>query len=262
MVEHIFDYECDIKDSLKLELDNFNGPLDQLLYLVKEAKIEIKDIFLSNVTDQFLKYMAIRSKNLDVDENSEYMEITATLLEIKSRSMLPQLPYEEEETPEQEIIRRLDEFRMLKEASERLKEIENIDRLYKPPTDTGEVNYIAKDMSIENLLNAFAQLLLRMEVNNKGLNIHKNISRDKFTISEKIKYIIDYLQYKAEVSFFEIFDKNVTKNEIIVTFSAMLELMKLQYITVSQKSAFGDIMIIKNMEYNGDGEFNYDDETI
>jgi len=98
------------KNALKLQLECFNGPLDVLLSMVKDAKIQIKDIFLSSVTDQFLSYMA-ELDSLDVERGSEYMEITATLLEIKSRALLPEPPKteENEETPEQEIIRRLDE---------------------------------------------------------------------------------------------------------------------------------------------------------
>jgi Uncharacterized conserved protein len=117
--------ECEnninLNNKLELSLENFQGPLDLLLHFVREEKIEIKDIFLSSVTDQFLKF--ISSVNIiDVDRSSEYMEITATLMEIKSRAMLPMLPVEEdEETPEQEIIRRLEEFRIIKEASEELK---------------------------------------------------------------------------------------------------------------------------------------------
>ena len=115
-------------NELSLNIKNFNGPLDLLLHLVKEAKIEIKDIFLSEVTSQFLAYMT-QLNTLDVDKASEYMEIAATLLEIKSHSLLPVMPGLEDdsaETSEQLLIRRLEEYaKLFKEASMELKELEN-----------------------------------------------------------------------------------------------------------------------------------------
>lgn len=130
-------------NELSLNIKNFNGPLDLLLHLVKEAKIEIKDIFLSEVTSQFLAYMT-QLNTLDVDKASEYMEIAATLLEIKSHSLLPVMPGLEDdsaETSEQLLIRRLEEYaKLFKEASMELKELENVDRLYKEPSKRRETS--------------------------------------------------------------------------------------------------------------------------
>lgn len=236
-------------NELELKLDNFEGPLDLLLHLVKEAKIEIKDIFISQVTDQFLMYVEHIS-SVDVDKASEYMAIAATLMEIKSHSLLPVIPDEDpDNTPEKEFIRNLEEYKRFKEISEQLKEHETVDRLYKPADEGGQnVRYVAKDMSLDNLLDAFAKLLHKVSVreNDDGT---KQIQKDAFSVADKIIYIQDALNKKPEVAFSELFDDSVTKMEVVVTFSAMLELLKFQYIFVKQKDAFEEIYIEKNPNY-------------
>lgn len=236
-------------DELELKLDNFEGPLDLLLHLVKEAKIEIKDIFVSQVTDQFLMYVEHIS-SIDVDKASEYMAIAATLMEIKSHALLPVIPDEDEEnTPEKEFIRNLEEYKRFKEISEQLKEQETVNRLYKPADQSGQnVRYVAKDMSLDNLLDAFAKLLHKVSAreNDEGT---KQIQKDEFSVADKIIYIQDALNKKSQVAFSDLFDDSVTKMEVVVTFSAMLELLKFQYIFVSQKDAFEEIYIEKNPDY-------------
>ena len=128
--QYLFDQ--DESSVLELKLTNFSGPLDLLLTLVKENKIEIKDIFVSQVTEQFLTYMD-QLADLDVDKASEYMAMAATLLEIKSRALLPIIPELEdnEETPEAVLIRQLEEYKVFKEIVGELKEQENVDRFRK-----------------------------------------------------------------------------------------------------------------------------------
>ena len=236
-------------DELELKLDNFEGPLDLLLHLVKEAKIEIKDIFVSQVTDQFLMYVEHISP-IDVDKASEYMAIAATLMEIKSHALLPVIPDEDEEnTPEKEFIRNLEEYKRFKEISEQLKEQETVNRLYKPADESGQnVRYVAKDMSLDNLLDAFAKLLHKVSAreNDEGT---KQIQKDEFSVADKIIYIQDALIKKSQGAISDLFDDSVTKMEVVVTFSAMLELLKFQYIFVSQKDAFEEIYIEKNPDY-------------
>ena len=116
------------------KLDNFEGPLDLLLHLIKEAKIEIKDIFVSQVTDQYLQYIASMDV-IDVEKASEYLSMAATLVEIKSKALLPK-PEEfldDIEDPEQALIRQIEEYKLFKETSEKLKQQENVNRFYKEP---------------------------------------------------------------------------------------------------------------------------------
>lgn len=236
-------------NELELKLSNFEGPLDLLLHLVKEAKIEIKDIFVSQVTDQFLLYMNQLS-TIDVDKASEYMAIAATLMEIKSHSLLPVIPNEDEESsPEKEFIRNLEEYKRFKEISAKLKDIETVDRLYKPFDDIKiSTRFVAKDMSLDNLLDAFAKLLHKVNTRSTEDN-SKHILKDQFSVADKIIYIQDALNKKEKVEFSNLFDDGVTKMEVVVTFSAMLELLKFQYIFVKQDDAFEEIYIEKNPNY-------------
>ena len=199
-------------NELELKLENFEGPLDLLLHLVKEAKIEIKDIFISQVTDQFLVYMNQLS-------------------------------------PEQEFIRNLEEYKKFKEISQKLKDIETVDRLYKPEDNSNKnVRFVAKDMSLDNLLDAFAKLLHK--VGQKGADDGaKHIERDQFNVQDKIIFIQDALNKNQKITFSSLFDESVTKMEVVVTFSALLELLKFQYIFVSQSDSFEEIYIERNPDY-------------
>ncbi len=249
-------------NELELKLNNFEGPLDLLLHLVKEAKIEIKDIFISQVTDQFLVYMN-QISTIDVEKASEYMAIAATLMEIKSHSLLPVLPDEtEQESPEQEFIRDLEEYKRFKEVSEKLKTKETVDRVYKQSESTKtNARYVAKDMSLDNLLDAFAKLLHKVSTRNDDEQ-EKHIQKDQFSVVDKIIFIQDALNKKEKVAFSELFDRYISKMEVVVTFSAMLELLKFQYVSVKQADAFEEIFIEKNPDFKGEyiplGEFEED----
>lgn len=244
------------------KLDNFEGPLDLLLHLIKEAKIEIKDIFVSQVTEQFLEYMNGVSV-LDVDKASEYLNMAATLLEIKSKSILPKIEdyIDDIEDPEQALIRQLEEYKLFKEASEKLKKQENVDRFYKPPEKTaGEVKIVYNDFNLEGLIAAFSKLLMRVDDRKRQQNVLKEIPKEVFTVKDKVEEIRAVLLDKKVVSFFEMFRHHYTKNELITTFQAMLELLKLQYITVEQTGVFDDITLTlrddRNEELGEIDEYN------
>ncbi len=252
----------DLDPELSVKLTDFEGPLDLLLHLVKENKIEIEDIFLSEVTEQFMAFMN-ELDTLDVDKAGEYMAMVATLMEIKSRKLLPVMPELDkgEEAPEKILIRQLQEYNMLKEASGKLKEIESVDRLYKDPSEAlKEVRYVAKDMSLENLLDAFAHMLNKIEVKKLDRLQPKQIKKDSFSVAEKMNFITSILLENGRILFSELFDERITLNEVVVTFSAMLELIKLQKLKVTQADAFEDIEIVKTDELNGEG--NYDNDEI
>lgn len=236
------------------KLDIFEGPLDLLLHLIKEAKIEIKDIFVSQVTEQFLLYMN-GVKDLDVDKASEYLNMAATLLEIKSKSVLPK--DEEENTEfidEQELlIKKIEEYKLFKEVSEKLKEQQNVLRFYKEPDKSvNDVKVVYTDFNIDGLIGAFSKLLMRIDNKKRQDNVLKEIPKEVFTVKEKVDTIREILLEKKSVSFFETFDKIYSKNELITTFQAMLELLKLQYITVEQNAVFDDITITLRDDRNED----------
>ncbi len=243
------------------KLDNFEGPLDLLLHLIKEAKIEIKDVFVSQVTEQFLQYINGISV-LDVDKASEYLNMAATLLEIKSKSILPKIEeFIDEEDLEGEIIRKLEEYKLFKEASEKLKEQENVLRFYKEPDKSvGDVKIVYNDFNLDGLIAAFSKLLMRVDDKKRQENVLKEIPKEVFTVKDKVEHIRTILLERKEASFFEMFGSYYTKNELITTFQAMLELLKLQYITVDQNGVFDDITITlrddRNEELGEIDEYN------
>lgn len=229
------------------KLDNFDGPLDLLLYLIKQAQIEIKDIFVSKVTEQFLEY--IRSLDqLDVEKASEYLAIAATILDIKARSILPSLEQDDaEEDPKEALIRKIEEYKIFKEKAEQLKEIETVDRFYKEPDDSAfDVRIVYKDFTLQGLIKAFTKLMEQVDIREVNKNSDKSIPKEVFTVRDKIEFIKQTLQDRESCSFFELFTEYATKSELITTFQAMLELLKHQYIMVEQKAVYDDITITLN----------------
>ena len=243
------------------KLDIFEGPLDLLLHLIKEAKIEIKDVFVSEVTAQFLAYMDGLSI-LDVDKASEYLAMAATLLEIKSKSILPREEDLADMIDEQEmLIQKLEEYKLFKEASEKLKEQQNVSRFYKEPDKSvGDVKVVYTDFNLDGLIEAFSKLMMRVDNKKRQENVLKEIPKEVFTVKDKVETIRNILLDKKSVSFFETFDGIYSKNELITTFQAMLELLKLQYITVEQNGIFDDITLTiredRNEELGEIDEYN------
>ena len=242
--QYIFDE--DKSDSFELKLTNFSGPLDFLLHLVKENKIEIKDIFVSQVTEQFLQYMTQLSE-LDVDKAGEYMAISATLLEIKSRALLPALPSEEDdgESSEQQLIRQLEEYKVFKEIVGELKEQENVNRFYREPEKSvgATVSVIKDNLSIEGFMAAFNNFLLKLQAKNEEENVSRAIVKETFTVADRITHLRDILTVQPNVKFFSLFSQHSSRLEVITTFSAILEMLKLQLISVKQAELFEDFEI-------------------
>lgn len=234
----------------KVKLENFEGPLDLLLHLIKEAKMDITDIKLSEITDQYMKYLN-QVDELDMEKASEFIEMAATLLEIKSKKLLPRLDdfVPEEEDSEQRLIRQIEEYKIFKEASENLKTFENINRLYKEPEPSAnKCKIVIKDMVLDNLLDAFANLLHKVRTKTQDIE-PKNIVKDRFTVAEKIASIKDSVMIKEKIKFSELIDENITRSEVINVFLAILELLKLQTISIVQNNIFEEIEIVKNAGY-------------
>ena len=228
----------------KVKLDNFEGPLDLLLHLIKEAKLDIATIQLSLITEQYLDYME-QIPELDMEKASEFIEVAATLIEIKSKKLLPKPEEElpEEEDPEAKLIRQLQEYKIFKEASETLHTIEDISRFYKEPDkQASKCRIVLKDMALDGLLDAFSNILARTLEKTVEVK-EKKIERDRFTVAEKIAAIKDAVLIKEKIKFSELVAEDQTKSEIINIFLALLELLKLQVVRARQTSNFEDIEI-------------------
>ena len=174
--------------------------------------------------------------------------MSATLLEIKSRHLLPVESEEiDEEDPEQRLIRQIEEYKIFKEQGEVLSKIEDVSRFYKAPDNSvGEFKYeLPEKLKIDALINAFTSLMQKVSVKAEVVQ-EKKIVKDRFTVAQKISHIKDMLITKKEFRFKDLFEESYSKSEVINTFLALLELLKRQYITVTQNSLFDDIDIVKN----------------
>lgn len=237
---------------LQLKLNQFEGPLDLLLHLLDKDKIDIKDIFVSDITEQYLAYISDINE-FDMENASEFLTVAAHLLEIKSRSLLPKpAPLEEgEEDPEQALIRRLTEYKMYKEAGEKLHNLEeeNLKVYYKLPEEINMQERIElEDMKLDALMAAFGEVLKRFE--NKTVKKQREIKRDAYTVKGKMSFIRRKLSSKKEMSFFDMFEDDGNKSEVVTTFAAMLELWKNRFLKLEQKENFGDITVRLNLEAN------------
>ncbi len=249
-------------DVLKFKLENFEGPLHLLLALVKAAKVDIEDIFVSDITSQYLELMQQDMSNINMDKATEFVQMAATLLEIKSKALLPKFDEEledGEESDEDRIKRQLRELELFKEATNLLKPLETIHRFYREPDYTeDDTRTVIKDFSFEKLLDAFANLLHKVDNTPKAPE-PKQIIRDRFSVAEKLYMISVAIKEKKTLRFFELFEADYTKSEIINTFLALLELLKKQVVSASQDEAFGDIIL--NLKDGGeeiDGETDTD----
>ena len=242
----------DGSDYYKIRLNNFEGPLDLLLYLIKDSKVEIEDIKLASITEQYLDYMKDIDK-VDMEKAAEFIEVAATLVEIKSKAMIPQEQEkaQDEDDPEWLLLQRLKEYKLYKEASEKMKSQEIANRMYKQPDEKCyDFKNVLTQMEINGLINAFTSLMTKAAVR-EVVQEERTIVKDRWTVEEKIFEIKTVLMDKDEVKFSSLVGDDFTRGEIITLFMAMLELLKHQIINIKQTEMFGEIDIFKGENYNG-----------
>mgnify|MGYP004495167547 CR=1 FL=1 len=239
----------DYSNSYKVKLDVFEGPLDLLLHLIKDSKLDIQTVKLSDITGQYLDYISTLDL-INLENAADFLEVAATLIEIKSKKLLPRVEevVEDEEDPETLLKRRLEEYKLFKDASERLKEIEDVNKFYKLPNkEAGDYRIVLKQMNIENLIKAFSTLLVKTQ-ETSVTNNERIMERERFTVEEKIFEIKSLLLTTNKLSFNALISDDFSRTEIINLFLALLELLKRQYITVDQSEIYGDINIYRNDE--------------
>ena len=246
--------ENDSEFKLTFKLENFSGPLDLLLTLIKKSKLDIEDIQISDLTEQYLDIMKDISK-VDMEVASEFIEYAALLIEIKSKKLLPKIVDTEEDEldPEYILKLRLREYQMFKEVNEKLGKLESNDKFYKAPEkEANKFRIIIKDMELDKLLDAFVGIMHRVNKIEKSKE-SKEIIKETFTVEQKISSIKDTLISRSKLKFSELFLDTSSRDEVITTFMALLELIKMQVIRVSQDDLFSDIKIEKTGdEINGE----------
>lgn len=234
----------------KVKLEVFEGPLDLLLYLIKRDEVDIYDISIERITKQYLEYMDA-FQVLNIELAGEFIVMAANLLYIKSRTLLPkdqQMADEEaeEDDPRWELIRQLIEYKKFKEAAGLLRNREALqERLFPrspvtpdlPPAD----NLLVEEVGIFDLINAFQKILKRLE-KNKTEDL-REIFAENFTVSDKIDYLLRVTESGVSMRFEECFAEAATRAEIVVTFLAMLELIRLKHLRVRQESHLHEIWI-------------------
>ena len=229
---------------MSFKLDSFEGPLDLLLHLIKEKNVSIQDVKISEITDQYLKYMENVSE-LDMEVATEFLDMTSRLLEIKSKSLIPVETVEEEEEEIDEETRlkmQLEEYKLFKEAGVNLQQYENVDRFYKQPDKSvGDARIVFNQFNLDKLLDAFAFIL--MKTKDRENPTEKKISKDRWTVADKIQFLNNVLKDNKEINFFSLFDDSYSKLEVITVFMAILELLKFQKIQVVQADQYADITI-------------------
>ncbi|MBI5027216.1 MAG: segregation/condensation protein A [Nitrospirae bacterium] len=230
----------------QIKLPVFEGPLDLLLHLIKEAKIDIYDIPIAIITKQYIEYLELM-KELNLEIAGEFLVIAATLIHIKSKMLLPpdESPSEEQaEDPRAELVARLLEYQTFKEASKTLREREDLWKniFYRPPLDEKEIIIEPSPMLFElnlfDLLAAFKQLL------EKAPEEAMEITRQTLTVKDKINLILERLEKEESIRFESLFADSYTMATLIVTFLAFLELIRLGLVKAYQEKIFGPIWII------------------
>ena len=243
--------EIEVNDGneYNVKLENFEGPLHLLLQIIKDNKMDIETVKLADLTEQYLSYISGIEK-LDMENASEFIEIAAQLIEIKSRMLIPpeQDETEDDEDPEVNLLARLKELKLLREAAEKISDMEDLDKMYKKPDKmAGNVKIVLKDMQLDSMLDAFAMMMATIPKKTL-IEEPKQIVRDRFTVAEKIVSIKNVVRDKKMIKFTDLFENDLTKSELINTFLALLELLKMQILKAQQSSIFGEIDIIVNEE--------------
>lgn len=244
----------------KVVLNTFEGPLDLLLHLIEKAKVDIYDIPISEITDQYMEYLN-KAEEIDMEITSEFLVMASTLLEIKSKMLLPSVKEDdegiqmemEEVDPRMELVKRLVEYKKYKKAAEKLKAYEQRQNkiFYKPKEEISqyiiediEEDTILDDIELGQLADILNNILKKRKIKTEPIDINE-IQRDEITLEECMEDLKFRLKLERKINFSQLFDEDTTNSEIIITFLSILELAKLRYIRIKQKNNFSDIVLIK-----------------
>ena len=230
----------------KVKLEVFEGPLDLLLYLIKKDEVDIYDISLERITAQYLEFMDA-FKVLDLELAGEFVVMAANLIYLKSRALLPvsvQPPDEdaEEEDPRWDLIRQLVEYKKFKDAAAKLSQREleqsNLFARMAESTEAAAPERPLGDVSVFDLINAFNNILKRIATKGEDL---KEIFEENYTVSDKIDLIMKLTSSGVPLKFTELFANAASRTEIVVTFLALLELVRVKQLKCVQPEVFGEI---------------------
>ncbi len=228
-------------------IDNFDGPLDLLLHLIKEEDIDIYDIKIEDITKQYLNYIK-RMKELNLEIASEYLVMASELIEMKSKMLLPKKKEQDEdnyeEDPREILIERLLAYKKYKEVTNNFKDLE-LSRKLILTKEPENLSYYAKEeekkeeLGINDLIEAFNAILKRKELDSP---LATKITKKELSVTEKVSKIKNILKQKKKINFEEIFEVS-TKEEVIISFLSILEMVKKDEIILIQDKNFSNIVI-------------------
>lgn len=235
-----------ITDPYKVELDVFEGPLDLLLYLIKQDEVDIYDIPIERITNQYMQYLDVM-KMLDLNIAGEFIVMAATLMMIKSRMLLPveeRPEMEDEEDPRWDLVRQLVEYKKFKDAAAHLGDLEVRQENMFSRSGEGiqlgpEPDIALEDVSIFDLITAFNEALRKAPREEL-----KEIFAERFTVAEKIDLIIGVMRDKGKASLSRLLAGMTHRYEMVCTFLAILELIRLKQVRAKQSDHFGDIDLV------------------
>lgn len=250
---------------IPVKLEVFEGPLDLLLHLIDKNKIDIYDIPIVEITNQYMEYIRNMQRE-DLNVMSEFLVMAATLLDIKCRMLLPKEVTEEgeEEDPRQELVEQLLQYKMYKYMANELKDrqMDSDYVLYKKPSIPEEVQEYAEPVDLDKLLgdltlarlNEIFQDVMKRQVEKIDPVRSKfgKIEKEEVTLSDKFTYIHSYLKGHKRFSFRQLLEKQHSRMHVVVTFLAILEMMKQGEIRVEQEDTCGEIVIERTGDTDGD----------
>lgn len=233
-----------------IKIENFEGPLDLLCYLIEKNKMNIYDIRINEITEQYIEFLN-EMENMNLEIASEFLVMASTLLYLKSKSLLPKQKDDEEEITEEELIRRIIEYKKFKEISKEFKNNYLIyaNRFYKTQEEIELPKLkLQKNYNSTEIPEIYRKILERssVKINKNAKNIEKIALVDKYTVSEKVKEIYKILKKQKRFIFNKLFSINKKdKQEVVTAFSGLLELSRRSKIQTMQKELFGDIVVEK-----------------
>jgi segregation and condensation protein A len=244
------------RPAYEVRIDAFEGPMDLLLHLIREQEIDIHDIPIAAITEQYLEYLSFM-QSLDLALAGEFLEMAATLIRIKVRTLLPPAVEEgeEEEDPREQLVRKLVEYREFKEAASRLSETETERRSFFPrgvdprtykeyEDEEQDTEELLRDVTLFDLVDSLREVLSRVP---ERIDIHA-VDVERVTVEEEMERISAVASERGSVVFSRLFDSSKTRADVITTFIALLELVRLGTVVARQEKPFGEIVITLKTE--------------
>ena len=233
-----------------IKIDNFEGPIDLLLYLIEKNKMKIEEINLTEITDQYIEYLNEMEK-MNLEIASEFLVMASTLLYLKSKNLLPKQEEAEEELTEEELIKRIIEYKKYKTISQVFKEnyAENSKRIFKSQEDIKLPKQVLEEKYSNEMIPEIYKNLLEktsVRINKNAKNIEKIALVENYTVGDKVKEMFRVLIKQKKFIFNKLFSlKSRDKQEVVTAFSGLLELSRRDKVETKQEELFGDIYVEK-----------------